>query len=286
MTLSFQAGPSAAREQEPSFPMLARSKIAYPPRDSGIAPAEIPFFQFPGLSEYDQLAHAVYTRRGGISEPPYHSLNVSYSTGDRRDRVAINLRMIQQSLAARRLVGMKQVHGTRIVTLTDEQAPASEAGVLQADAMVTNLIGVALMVKQADCQAVILFDPEKKVVANVHCGWRGNTANLLAGVIDTMRASFGCSPATLRAAIGPSLGPCCAEFTSYETLLPRSFHRFMVRKDYFDLWEVSRWQLLQAGLRSDRIELAGVCTRCRTDLFFSYRGEGTTGRFATVVMLR
>jgi YfiH family protein len=266
--------------------MLARSKIAYPSREPGIAPAEIPYFQFPGLSGHDQLEHAVYTRHGGVSEPPYQSLNASYATGDKGDRVAINLRMIQQTLGARRLMGMKQVHGTHIVTLTQEQAPASEAGVFQADAMVTNLTGVALMVKQADCQAVILFDPDKKVIANVHCGWRGNTANLLAGVIDTMRASFGCTPATLRAAIGPSLGPCCAEFTSYEALFPESFRRFMVRRNYFDLWEISRWQLVQAGLRNDRIELAGVCTRCRTDLFFSYRGEGTTGRFATVVMLQ
>jgi copper oxidase (laccase) domain-containing protein len=83
-----------------------------------------------------------------------------------------------------------------------------EAEGFPADAMVTNLTGVALMVKQADCQAVILFDPEKKVVANVHCGWRGNTANLLGRVIDRMKASFGCTPAALRAAIGPSLGPC------------------------------------------------------------------------------
>ena len=266
--------------------MLARSKTAHPSRDSAIEPVDIPFFQFPGLSGHDGLSHAVYTRHGGVSEPPYHSLNVSYATGDKEDRVAVNLRIIQQTLGARRLMALKQVHGTHIVTLTRESAPAPEAGMFEADAMVTNLPGVALMVKQADCQAVILFDPEKRVIANVHCGWRGNAANLLAAVIRKMRVSFGCAPATLRAAIGPSLGPCCAEFTSYEALFPESFRRFMARKNYFDLWEISRWQLLQAGLRNDRIELAGVCTRCRTDLFFSYRGEGTTGRFATVVMLR
>jgi copper oxidase (laccase) domain-containing protein len=60
----------------------------------------------------------------------------------------------------------------------------------------------------------------------------------------------------------------------------------MIRPDYFDLWEISRHQLMDAGIREDRIELAAVCTKCRTDLFFSYRGEGTTGRFATIVMLK
>lgn len=265
--------------------MLERSKVAQLSEDRAIPPTEIPHLQFPGLSGYDRLVHAVYTRHGGVSEPPYRSLNVSYATGDEPDRVASNLRMIKQALQARHLVDMKQVHGTHILTLNEERALRPEAGAFQADAIVTNLTGVALMVKQADCQAVILLDPEKKVIANVHCGWRGNTANLLAKVIDRMKASFGCTPAALRAAIGPSLGPCCAEFTSHKTLFPEPFRRFMVRRDYFDLWEISRWQLLQSGLREDRIELAGICTRCRSDLFFSYRGEGRTGRFATVVML-
>ena len=60
----------------------------------------------------------------------------------------------------------------------------------------------------------------------------------------------------------------------------------MVRENYFDLWQLSRWQLLEAGLKKENIEVAGICTRCRTDLFYSYRAEGTTGRFATVVMLK
>jgi len=230
------------------------------------------------------VKHAVYTRHGGISEAPYHHLNVSSAVGDEAEHVAANLRTIRLALGARHLVGMQQVHGSHILILTDDRAQGLEQP-LEADAVVTNLPGVALMVKQADCQAVILVDPEKSVIANVHCGWRGNTANLLGKVIERMRGTFGSDPATLFAAIGPSLGPCCAEFTTFESLFPESFRRFMVKTNYFDLWEVSRWQLLQAGLREDRIEVAGLCTRCRTDLFFSYRGEGTTGRFATVAML-
>jgi YfiH family protein len=180
---------------------------------------------------------------------------------------------------------MNQVHGARVHMLelvkdTDlqEDAPC-------ADAMVTNLTGIALMVKQADCQAVILVEPVKKAIAVIHCGWRGNVANLPAKVVERMTSSLDCSAAEMRAAIGPSLGPCCAEFTSHETLFPAHFRRFMVRRNHFDLWELSRMQLLEAGLKKDRIEIAGICTRCRTDLFFSYRGEGATGRFATLVML-
>ena len=89
----------------------------------------------------------------------------------------------------------------------------------------------------------------------------------------------------MSAAVGPSLGPCCAEFRTYEEIFPPEFEKFMVRKNYFDLWAVSRMQLLDAGLDKAHVHIAGICTRCRTDLFYSYRGEGVTGRFGTVVML-
>jgi hypothetical protein len=100
-----------------------------------------------------------------------------------------------------------------------------------------------------------------------------------------MKAEFGCDPSLLRAAIGPSLGPCCAEFVTYREIFPESFRAFMTRDNYFDLWAVSRSQLLEAGLEDGHIESARWCTRCRTDLFYSHRGEGRTGRSATVVML-
>jgi YfiH family protein len=246
---------------------------------------EVLCFQFPGLFCYGDLSHAVYTRHGGVSQPPFYSLNTSYSTGDSVERVKTNLRIIQKTMAARSLRGMKQVHGKDIAVIRKGD-PTALGDPLQADAMITDEPGIALMVKQADCQAVILFDPVKRVISNVHCGWRANTCNLLPDVVRRMYDEFGCHPSDLRAAIGPSLGPCCAEFVTHDQLFPETFKQFMVRKNYFDLWALSRWQLVEAGLRKENIEVAGICTRCRIDLFYSYRAEGVTGRFATVVMLK
>ena len=265
--------------------MLARSALLPSPPNPSSPPIEIPFLQFPGLSRVNRLRHAVYTRRGGRSRPPYESLNISSTVGDKADHVATNLQRIRRAFGAPSLQQMNQVHGDHILMLNNAHDVNPENGSPPADAMVTSLAGVALMVKQADCQAVILVDPGRKAAAAVHCGWRGNLANLPAKVIERMKSSLGCSPAEMRAAVGPSLGPCCAEFTSYETLFPAHFRRFMVRRNYFDLWEITRSQLLEAGLQKNKIEIAAICTRCRTDLFFSYRKEGTTGRFATLVML-
>ncbi len=246
---------------------------------------EVPFFQFSGLSDYPELSHYVFTRHGGVSDSDFRSLNVSVSTGDSPKNVEANLSLIREVTGARALRFMNQVHGKNIVILR-ENALQNGAEPFTADAMITNAAGVALLVKQADCQAVILYDPSRRVVANVHCGWRGNAQGLLIEVIAAMKAEFGCDPSGVRAAIGPSLGPCCAEFVTHREIFPESFRPFMVRENYFDLWAVSRSQLVQSGLKDEHIESADRCTRCRTDLFYSYRGEGRTGRSATVVMLK
>jgi YfiH family protein len=155
-----------------------------------------------------------------------------------------------------------------------------------ADALITDIPELALMVKVADCQSVILYDPLKHVVANVHCGWRGNVSNILGAVVRRMASEFDSEAVNLKAAIGPSLGPCCGEFITYREIFPKNFWNFMVKDNYFDLWAISRWQLLKEGLNEESIEISGLCTRCRSDLFFSHRGENVTGRFAAVVMLK
>jgi polyphenol oxidase len=247
--------------------------------------SEVPFFQFPGLSVYPDLAHFVFTRHGGVSDSAFRSLNVSFSTGDTAGHVETNLSIIREITGARSLRYMNQAHGKNIVILRESNFQES-AGPFTADAMITDLPGVALLVKQADCQAVILYDPLRQVVSNVHCGWRGSVNGLLSAVIAAMREEFGCDPSRLRAAIGPSLGPCCAEFITHREIFPESFSPFMIRDNHFDLWAISRSQLVASGLKDERIESAHWCTRCTTDLFYSYRGEGRTGRFATVVMLK
>jgi YfiH family protein len=242
------------------------------------------YLQFPQLLSHDGLVHAVFTRNGGVSEAPYDTLNVSYDTGDNPASVSRNLQTVKEAIGAKDLAFLNQAHGKEILVFRQDEFSALR-GPADGDAMITDIPQLALMVKQADCQGVILFDPLKGVVANVHCGWRGNVLNILGSVVRRMKSDFGCRAADLAAAIGPSLGPCCSEFRDYGKVLPQDFKHFMVREAYFDLWELSRHQLLEAGLRNEHIEVSRICTRCKRDLFFSYRGEGDTGRFATVAML-
>jgi YfiH family protein len=279
-------GPKKNAIQTSHFPVSSLSKHENPYSSELLWIQEgLKCFRYPKLSRHTGLVHRVFTRCGGVSDPPYESLNSSYTVADRPENVKANLKKIKKAIKAEQLMFMTQEHGENIVILRKDYF-TSHSGIPSADAMITNMPRIALMVKQADCQGVVMFDPEKKVIANVHCGWRGNVRNILENVVLSMTRAFGCRPSDLLAAIGPSLGPCCAEFVSHKDIFPGHFETFLVRENYFDLWAISCWQLLRAGLKRENIEVSGICTRCRTDLFYSYRAEGKTGRFATVVMLR
>ena len=242
------------------------------------------YFCFPGLSQFNSLSHRVFTRHYGYSNHPCKSLNISYAVGDDPASVEQNLNLIHHNIKADSLIHMNQQHGKTVITLRGWKETASDR-VFDADACITNVPSIAIMVKQADCQGVILFDPEKKVVAVVHSGWKGSVLDILGETVKRMHSDFDCSPLNILAAIGPSLGPCCAEFKTWRDIFPEHFKKHMAGEYNFNFWSISEMQLVNAGLKRDNIERAGICTKCRTDLFFSYRGEGITGRFATVAMI-
>lgn len=223
-----------------------------------------------------------------MSLPPYASLNVGWSNGDSPQAVRENLSRVKGAMRVRHLLGSRQVHGDR-VQLIDEAllGSAEKCGptliTAPADALVTHLKEVGLLIKVADCQAVFLADPGRQVIANVHCGWRGSVNGLLFKVVRIMREHYGCRPEDLLAAVSPSLGPCCAQFRNYRDELPPNFWDFQAKPEYFDFWAITRWQLHRAGLRRENIEAAERCTVCESDRYFSYRAQGTTGRMAAVL---
>jgi hypothetical protein len=247
------------------------------------------YLRFHGLENVDSVSHAVFTRRGGLSRGLYSSLNSSFGVGDKPERVEGNRRMIQKTLGAGELVFCRQVHGTdvRIVSAFPDDRAQKRKGIPPvADALVTNVPGQFLVIQVADCQPVMVHDPVRKVVANIHSGWRGSIRNVIGRTVQIMAETFGSVENDLLAGIGPSLGPCCAEFVNYRSEIPRPFWVYKTKNNHFDFWALSRDQLLTAGLVREHIYSSNLCTRCRTDLFYSYRGEGKTGRFAAVIGLR
>ena len=248
---------------------------------------KLTFYRFPLFQSFPGLVHGVFTRRGGESGGALQGLNLSFSVGDRQGRVAGNRKRVRDLLSLPSLTSLRQVHGTEAVVISNGKVPdttgtpETESG----DILLTDRPRIGLMIKQADCQAVMLYDPRHKALANMHCGWRGNVRGVIPEGIRQMRAVYGTDPADLLAAVGPSLGPCCAEFIHYREELPKEAWKYQVRPFYFDLWQWSRDQLRTAGVKAGNIEIAGICTSCRTDEFYSYRKEKETGRFGSVIGL-
>ena len=250
--------------------------------------AGVVFFQFAQLAAFPELSHQVFSRKGGFSQPPFNELNVAFSVGDRPEDVRDNRRQVAKAGDYRYMVYAHQVHGTGIQVYT-ESLPADVLGKQPrlGDALITDIPGLALVVQVADCQAILLYDPVRRVVANVHSGWRGSIENIAGKTVAAMEGKFGCRGRDITAAIGPSLGPCCAEFIHYRDEIPEKFWKYKLNGNHFDFWRISREQLAAAGLQSKNIQSGKLCTRCRPDYFYSYRGEARhTGRFAAVIGMR
>jgi YfiH family protein len=244
------------------------------------------YFQFEVLNQFLGLWHAVTTRQGGKSHGPYAGFNLSDGVGDVNQSVMANRECLRVLTGGGVHLYARQNHGTSIHVIKGEEGHGRQTietlpGV--ADAMITDVPGIFLLIQTADCQAVMIVDVRRHVVANAHCGWRGSVANILGVTIKRMVDQFGCDPGDMVAAIGPSLGPCCAEFVNYKEEIPPPLWPFRVAEHHFDFWQISRHQLIATGLSKAHIYSADICTRCNPHLFFSYRAQRQTGRFAALI---
>jgi YfiH family protein len=251
------------------------------------------YVQFARLGAIPGLWHGIFTRhcldgRGGA----FSGFNIGLNVGDSDAKVHHNRRRMLTVAGSRTAVFARQVHGDQVAiwdrSATDNPtAQGRDVVYLEGDALVTDQPGVALVIQTADCQSVLLADVERGVIANVHSGWRGSIADIVGRTVGTMVSQFGCLPENIVAGIGPSLGPCCAEFINYRDEIPPVFWHYRGPGDRFDFWRLSIDQLVSVGVPDRQISLSNICTRCNTSTFFSHRGEsGRAGRFASVILLK
>ncbi len=237
----------------------------------------------------DSISHGFFNRHGGESLAPFDTNNISYGVGDSETAIQKNRDSIKRTLGIDILLSAQQVHGSNLF-IASGIVYGKEEEVEGYDGLISNQKGVGLMIQQADCQALLLFDPVTTTIAAVHCGWKGSVEGIVGKTIAAMGTHFGTLPENLQVAVSPSLGPCCAEFIHHREELPDSFRDFQVEDNYFDFWRITRRQLEEAGVRKDGISMAEVCTSCSPD-YFSYRrarrnGNGVTGRNCSVIALK
>jgi YfiH family protein len=250
----------------------------------------IRIFQFEHLG--DGVTHGIFTRRGGVSPRPWAELNLGSTVGDDLERVRENRRIALATLERDQdsVFDVWQVHSVE-VAIGDAPHPL-ESPHTQADVILTDKPGVTLMMRFADCVPIMLNDPVRKVVGIAHAGWMGTVRGTIRSAVETMKKRYGSKPADILAAIGPSIGPDHYEigpdvvnqvkkvFGSYS----KSLLSMSPRSITLDLWAANHLLLEQVGVH--HIEVAGLCTACHTEDWYSHRAEkGRTGRFGAVIAL-
>lgn len=270
------------------------------------------YFEFEALSAFPQVAHAVFTRRRGFSTGSYTGLNGSVTTGDDLATVRRNRRAVAEAIGLP-LTWAKPVHGTSVVFIDRAfaaGAPEDAASfqrlhdrlrMIEADAMVTDVPGIALCWSFGDCAPVLLYDPRHQAVALVHSGWRGAAGGIVPRTIAALSSRLGTKPEELIIGVGPAIGACCYEVQENvraafqadplvrETAVfaERTLEGETQPRQYLDVRASTCNQAIAAGVRPEHLEDIGICTGCHTDLFYSHRREPwPSGRFVVAIGLR
>jgi YfiH family protein len=236
------------------------------------------------------------TRTGGVSQGAFTALNLGLHVGDDRRRVIENRRRTAQALhlPASALVCAEQVHGGGVAVVGESDAgrgaTAVETAIPAADALVTDTPGLLITLFFADCLPVLLADTERRAVGLAHAGWRGLVAGIVENTVAAMRDSFGTDPATLIAAVGPGIGPCCFEVgEEVAAHFPGATLRSPKKaRPSVDLAAAAASRLEAAGVPAGQITLAGECTACGDPArWFSHRRDrGHTGRMGALIGIR
>ncbi len=239
----------------------------------------ISFFEISEMAELGWVRHAFLTRRGGVSPSPYNSLNMSDKNGDQKERVAGNRNLIADTFRfeERRLILLDQMQRDQILVVKEplHTLPAP----LEYDAMITNVPNIFLGILTADCLPIIAIDRKRKVIAAIHSGRNGTSLQITTKVLKKMK-DLGCSLRDFLIGMGPSIGSCCYEIDE-KTFHP-DWKPFSIEKELgkwmVDLAQINIDLMKNEGIKEEQIFRINLCTRCCSDLFFSYRGEGRTGR--------
>lgn len=239
------------------------------------------------LKQATNVSHAFFGRNSGVSSDFFSSLNCSKYVGDDESNVRENLECVQKFIGASKLVTLFQNHTNICIEINEDTENEHNA-----DAMVTNVKGIAIGILTADCAPILFYDSEKNVIGAAHAGWRGAAFGIIESTIKMMEA-LGCNTKNITAAIGP-----CIWKNSYEIdeEFMQHFHGkgdcfcLVNHKMHFDLPKFCYKKLVECGVQEKNIDVLNVDTCADSENYFSYRSareksNGICGRQISTICL-
>jgi polyphenol oxidase len=233
------------------------------------------------------------TRMGGVSDMPENSLNLAGFNEDEAENIYENRRRFIKALGGKwKLATSFQVHSAEVCHIASKDLKNDKD---RCDSLITDLAGILLGIKTADCVPLLLCDIRTRSVGAIHAGWRGTLSSITVKTLNEMEARFGTRPKDVVAVIGPAARGCCYEvgqdviepFRKTFSYGDKLFSHSTDTHSHIDLHLANKYQLMEMGVKEESIFTAPMCTMCRPDLFFSYRLEkrvhGRVGRLLAVI---
>ena len=252
-------------------------------------------YSSPLLQSYGVI-HAFPERHGGVSTGCYSSLNLSTSTGDSEENVRENTRRFLSAFSAspENTVKSRQVHSDTLLNVTQENGGD---GILRpntpCDGLITDEPHLTLLVSSADCPLILLYSPDRNLIAAIHAGWRGTALDIAGKAVCTL-AERGCQAQNIVAFLPPAIGPCCFET---DADVPAAIQaRFGIESDTYireiaparfrvDLQGMNAHALVRRGLRPDHIQAAPICTCCHDDFYSHRRSQSQRGLSTALIRI-
>jgi polyphenol oxidase len=260
------------------------------------------YLKFNNLSQFSNLVQFVSTRLGGVSQPPYDSLNLGFGTSDTPENVSQNRKILAETLEIplENFCVPQQTHSANSKIITSQDAGkgifTKETALPNTDGLISNQTNICLLVQSADCVPVLMYDSKNQVIAAVHAGWRGTVQKIVANTFEQMKNTFNSTPEHIWVGVGASISPECYEIgeevvesveKAFKTKEKYLIWNKITQKYHLDLWFANQQTLIEMGIPSKQIEIMGICTQKNSDMFFSSRqAKGITGRFGAGIMLK
>ena len=263
--------------------------------------SEVPLLHFPLLDQTGIVEHCFTTRRGGVSEDIFSTMNLSFTRGDKEEAVLENYRRLGEAMGVspQDFVCTDQTHTTNVLRVGKEDCGngvTKPRPYTDVDGLVTNETGVVLSTFFADCVPLYFVDPVHRAIGMSHSGWRGTVGRMGARTLEKMQEEFGTEAKDVIAAVGPSICQECyevsrdvaeefqKEFKGHESeiLIDKGKDKFLL-----DLWKCNEIVMLEAGILKGHLAVTNICTCCNPTLLFSHRAsKGRRGNLGAFIFLK
>jgi len=265
-----------------------------------VAPNGVVYFTMPNLEGIKGLKHAFTSRIGGVSKPPYETLNMGARDLEERSVRNKNIELVGEAMGicSENLVAINHDHSADVEIVTYENAGEGIYKLFSkedrpiSDALITASLNLPIMTLHADCIPIFFYDKKNRVISVCHAGWKGVYNNIVTNVTNKMIKAFGSSPKDILVAIGPCIGVDCFEvsddlaekfeeaYKQYDIITPR-----INSKHHVDIQKCCCMQLLDNDIPVENVHVANMCTCCNKEMFHSYRRDKKCGSMGAIMEL-